>query len=303
MISAAIAAAALASIPAGATDLAAVEAALRSVRAGGPRAAAATRAFVTAPYIASPLGEGEGPDPDPRFRLDAFDCMTLVETAVALGSASSLEEARLALDDVRYADSPEVASRNHEVLSQWIPRNVAKGWIADVGREVGGPVTRKVEKEYTRESWAVVRASGRAIRHLPRARLPLGRFSLDVIPAADVAAVSARVPEGAIAFVVRSDAPDRPSRVTHAALVVLGRGGARLVRHATSSKGVRRIIEEPLERFVRREQRAHPRWPLDGVAFFAIRSNGARVRALAAGARAAAAPHGEGPPALPPPRP
>ncbi len=296
MIQAAILAAALASVPAGATDVATLEAALRTTREGGPRAAAATRAFVTAPYLASPLGEGKGPDPDPRFRLDAFDCMTLVETAVALGSASSLDEAQLALDDVRYARSPELASRNHEVLSQWIPRNVAKGWISDVGREVGGPLARRVEKEYTSESWAAVRATGRTIHGLPRTRLPLGRFSVDVVPAADVVAVSRRIPQGAIAFAVRSDASDRPSLITHAALVVLGPRGTRLVRHATSSKGVRRIIDEPLERFVRREQRAHPLWRLDGIALFAIRANGARVRALAAGAQPTAARGGEGSP-------
>lgn len=280
MFDVAIAAFALATVPAGATDVAAVEAAFRSSPEGGPRAAAATRALVTAPYVSSPLGEGDGPDPDPRFRLDAFDCMTLVETAVALGNASSLEDARLALDDVRYSDAPELASRNHEVLSQWIPQNVAKGWIADVGRQVGGVLARRVQKEYTRESWAAVRASGRAIRGLPRSRLPLGRFSLDIVPAAHVARISDRIPEGTIAFAVRTEAYDRPSRITHAALVVLGEGGARLARHATSSKGVRRIIDEPLERFVRREMRAHPLWPLEGFAFFAILPNGARLRAL-----------------------
>ncbi len=282
MIDVAVAALTLAGIPIGATDVAAVEAAFRSAPEGGPRAAAATSALLTAPYVSSPLGEGDGPDPDPRFRLDAFDCMTLVETAVALGSASSLDEAGLALDDVRYSGSPELASRNHEVLSQWIPHNVAKGWVADVGREVGGSFARRVEKEYTRESWAAVRASGRAIRGLPRARLPLGRFSLDVVPVAYVARISGAIPDGTIAFAVRSDAPDRPSRITHAALVVVGRDGARLARHATSSRGVRRMIEEPVERFVRREMRAHPGWPLEGIAFFAILPNGARVRALEA---------------------
>ncbi len=303
MIEAAIAAAALAvlAVPTEG-DIAAIEAALRSASAGGPRAAAATRLLVGAPYLRSPLGEGEGPDPDPRFRLDAFDCMTFVETAVALGSASSLVDARLALDDVRYAGVPELASRNHEVLSQWIPRNVAKGWVADVGRSVGGPLARTVEKEYTRESWAAVRASGRAIRGLPRARLPLGRFTLDVIPAANVAAVASRIPEGTIAFAVRSDAPGRPTLVTHAALVVLGDRGARLVRHASSSRNVGRIIEEPLGRFVRREQAAHPLWPLDGIAFFAIRENTGRVRTLATASRPTSALRGEGPPALPPPR-
>ena len=95
---------------------------------------------------------------------------------------------------------------------------------------------------------------------------------------------------------VRADAPERATRVTHAGLVVRGPGGATLVRHATSSKGVERVIEEPIERFIRREARATPRWPLEGLSFFAIRDATARVRALAARAGPVGA-AGEAPPA------
>jgi N-acetylmuramoyl-L-alanine amidase-like protein len=270
---------------------------------GGPRASAATRAFVSAPYLASPLGEGEGPDPDPRFRLDAFDCMTLVETAVALGSAASPEEAAVALDDIRYSGPPALARRNHEVLSQWIPANVAKGWVAPLTRALAGDATFVAEKTYTPESWETVRRAGRAIRGLPRARLPLGRFAIDAVPLADVPALARRIPDGTIVLAVRADAPDRATRVTHAALAVRGPRGEVLVRHATSSKGVGRVIEEPLERFVRREERAHPRWPLEGLSFFEIRDNAARLRALLSpsvhGARGGAS--GRPPPPPPPP--
>jgi hypothetical protein len=275
--------------------LAAPPAALPSrARAGGPRAGEATAPFVTAPYLASPLGEGDGRDPDPRLRLDAFDCMTFVETAVALGSASSVEQAAAALDDVRYRRGrPSLAARNHEVLSQWIPANVAKGWIADATVAAAGPLARRVEQTYTAESWALVRASGRAIAGLPWDRLPVGRFAIDVVPPADVPAVAPRLPHGALVFVVRADAPGRATRITHAGLLVRGPRGPR-VRHATSSRRVRRVIEEPLAVFVRREQQAYPRWPLDGFAFYALRDNSARVHALAKrAARSDGAPAGE----------
>jgi hypothetical protein len=248
--------------------------------AGGARAAAATRPLVGAPYLASPLGEGTGRDPDPRFRLDAFDCMTFVETAIALASASSAGEAALALDDVRYAGTPALAARNHEVLSQWIPANVARGWIAAVTRQLAGPLARSAEKTYDPSGWALVRAAGRAIPGLPRSRLPRGRFGVDVIAVADAPAVARRAPDGAVLFVVREDAPERATRVSHAGILVRGSRGALLVRHATSSRGVGRVIEEPLARFLRRQERAYPRWPVTGISFFAIRDNSARVRAL-----------------------
>jgi hypothetical protein len=281
--------AAIAALPAGAETAA----------AGGRRAIAATAPLVGAPYLASPLGEGEGRDPDPRFRLDAFDCMTFVETAVALGSAATLDEAALALDDVRYGGPPALAARNHEVLSQWIPANAAKGWIADATADAAGPLARRVEKAYSAEAWSLVRAAGRAIPGLPRARLPEGRFAIDVVAADDVAAVAPRLPAGAIVFVVRADAPERATLVTHAGLLVPGPRGPR-VRHATRSRRAKRVIEEPLATFVRREAQAYPRWPLEGFAFFALRDNAARVRALAATAGSLGPPPGERTPSAAP---
>jgi hypothetical protein len=254
--------------------------ALREAPAGGSRAAAATAPLHGLPYLPSALGEGRGADPDPRFRLDAFDCMTFVETAVALGSASSVAEARVALDDVRYSGPPSIRVRNHEVMSQWLPQNAARGWVADVTAEVAGPLARPVAKEFTDASWRAVARAGRAIPGVPRSALPRGRFDLQVVGFADLPAVSDRIPAGAILFVVRADAPERPTRVSHAGVVFDGPGGARWVRHATSTPGVARVIEEPLERFLARQEKALPRWPLTGISIVAIRDNRARLRAL-----------------------
>ncbi|WP_242396375.1 N-acetylmuramoyl-L-alanine amidase-like domain-containing protein, partial [Anaeromyxobacter oryzisoli] len=276
--------------------------------AGGARAAAATRPLLGAPYVVSPLGEGRGPDPDPRFRLDAFDCMTFVETAVALGSARTLAEARRALDDVRYAGPPSLGGRNHEVLSQWIPRVLARGWARDVAREVAGSRARRVEEVYTPARWDAVRRAGRAIPGLPRARLPAGAFEAWVVSPEDAVANAGGIPEGTIAFVVRAHAEERATRVTHAGLVVVGRDGGRRVRHATSTRGVSRVIEEPLARFLAREAKAHPRWPVEGVALLAIEDGRARLQALAeqggrgSPARPAARPEVPSPTPAPPPR-
>jgi len=54
--------------------------------------------------------------------------------------------------------------------------------------------------------------------------------------------------------------------------------GQRLVRHASSTAGVLRVIEEPLDRFVAR-QRTASRRALSGLALFSIRDNGAHLRA------------------------
>jgi hypothetical protein len=254
--------------------------ALSAAPPGAARAVAATRALLGVPYLRDPLGEGGGPDPDPRFRLDAFDCVTFVETAVALGSSRTLGEAARALDDVRYEGAPLLAARHHEVLSQWLPANALRGYVAEATPAIAGERARREERVYTAEGWAALHRAGRAIVGLPRAREPLGRFGAWVVAPEDLPGVEGRIPDGALVFVVRADDPLRSTRITHAGLVVSAPDGARRVRHATSSTRHRKVIEESLASFLAREQAAFPGWKVVGLTFYAILDASARVQAL-----------------------
>jgi len=255
-------------------------AALSAAPAGGARAAAATRWLVGAKYRRDPLGEGAGPDPEPRFRLDAFDCQTFVETAIALGSSRTLAEAARALDDIRYEGTPSLPARHHEMQAQWIPANLARGWIAEATREIADERVVLLARTFTAASWTEVHRAGRAVWGLPRDREPLGRFETWAVLPEDLEAVAPRIPEGAVVLVLREDRVDRPTRVSHVGLVVIGPEGERLVRHATSTRGVERVIEEPLSRFIAREARAYPSWPVAGFAIYAIPDSSLRVEAL-----------------------
>src|SRR5690242_633503 len=48
--------------------------------------------FLGVPYLASPLGEGEGFDADPTLRFDAVDCLTFVEETIALSLSQRWED-------------------------------------------------------------------------------------------------------------------------------------------------------------------------------------------------------------------
>lgn len=252
--------------------------------AGGARASAVTRPLVGVPYVLSALGEAAGPDPDPRFRLDAFDCLGFLETAIALGSSRSLEEATRALDDIRYQGAPELAARNHEVQAQWLPANLAKGWIVELTRPLAGAQAVPVPIEFTAGRWRVLHGIGRAVDGLPPEREPVGRFELWAVPPAELLALESRVPDGTAIVVVRVDDPERCTRISHVGLVVAGPAGERSVRHATTwpSSGRGRVVEEPLAVFVERQRRARPGWPLVGFALFALPDASARIAELLA---------------------
>ena len=237
---------------------------------GAPRAVWASSLLLGAPYRASPLGEGEGRDPDPRFRLDAFDCVTLVETAMALGAAESVDGAARRLDEIRYDGAPSWASRRHYVESQWLPALVRDGWLEPVPAEALGAATVRVVQRLDAEAWRAAARAGHAVPGLAAADLPVGAFALDVVPLDRLAEVAQRIPDGAVLVVVRVPRPGRPTLVTHMGLAVTRADGTRALRHASDVPGVMRVRDEPLDAFARRFARKS--WTVAGVAIYRMRA-------------------------------
>ncbi|MGA8890826.1 MAG: N-acetylmuramoyl-L-alanine amidase-like domain-containing protein [Anaeromyxobacteraceae bacterium] len=246
---------------------AALDAGLSLHPAGAARATWAAGRLRGMPYGESPLGEGEGKDPDPRFRLDRFDCTSLVETALALGAARSVAEAEPLLDGIRYAGAPGYENRNHYVEAQWLPDLAAKGWIADVTAAVGGGDAVVVTVRHRRAEWAEEARRGKLVAGLDPGRMPDGESRLSLVPLARVTELASRIPSGTILLVARGERKGRPYRVVHMGIVVVDGRGERLVRHA--SRDLDRVVDERLERFVARYEKQRT-WPVEGFSFWEI---------------------------------
>jgi hypothetical protein len=247
-------------------DDAKIEALLASVQ-GRPleaRLLGLSAQLVGTPYSHSPLGEGEGQDPDPRLRLDRVDCLTFVETVMALALSSSEEDVLHVLDSIRYRARPGYAERNHLMEAGWLPSNAAKGFVRDVTAQLGGEGVLRESKVIGPEAWASTTA--RALALPPEARLT-GRFPLSVLPAGQVAARAAHWPSGTLLLVVRADAPWRITRVSHLGFVVQ-RGGRTYLRHATHGwkDGV---VDEELSHLLARHARYT--WKVQGVSLWEVR--------------------------------
>jgi hypothetical protein len=245
---------------------------------GPKRAQWASQVLLGMPFAKSPLGEGNGSDGDPRFRLDAFDCVTYVETVMALGNASNTQQARLLMDDIRYDGPADFAHRNHYMMAQWVPANVRKGWLEDITTAVAGPVAVSTSKRYTKATWAAAEKAGHILKDLPPERRPMGTFQFPIVPLEELGEVMNRIPAGTVLLVVREDRPWRPYRVTHMGVVTV-RKGVRYLRHASDVPSVMRVRDEPLEKFLERNAR-YQGWPVSGVSLFGIRANPDRVRSI-----------------------
>jgi hypothetical protein len=228
--------------------------------------------FLGTPYGFSPLGEGDGavPDADPLFRLDVLDCLTFAEEVMALALARDVASAKPLLERIRYrADrpaGPDYAWRNHLMEADWVPSNAQQGFVQDITDRVGGRSTVDASMEVSAGHWAGKVGARLA---LPESRQVVGRFPLRVLPVKHAVAKLKTAPSGTLLLLVREPKPDLPTRVSHVAWLFRERGRS-FVRHASSD--ARRVVDEPLERFVARGLRKKQSWPLVGYALFEVRA-------------------------------
>jgi len=91
------------------------------------------------PYAFNPAGDGPWSQYDnrPIFNLEAVDCLTFVETVMAVVSARNVFEFEKCIRAIRYGDSvPEFTNRYHFIATDWIPNNIRNHRLIDVTAEL-----------------------------------------------------------------------------------------------------------------------------------------------------------------------
>lgn len=108
----------------------------------GKRIDLTSRYFLNKPYLLGALGEGPDSqfDQNPLYRDDAFDCMTYVETVVALVASKNLQEFQKNIRLVNYENGEvDFSKRNHITSTDWNVNNQKQGFIRDITTEIKNP--------------------------------------------------------------------------------------------------------------------------------------------------------------------
>ncbi|TAL60240.1 MAG: DUF1460 domain-containing protein [Legionella sp.] len=90
-------------------------------------------------YLLGSLGEGPNAryDQYPRYRTDAFDCDTYVNTVLALALANSLKTFQECLKYTRYQDGKiAYIHRNHFTSIDWNKNNQQRGMLKDITLDI-----------------------------------------------------------------------------------------------------------------------------------------------------------------------
>lgn len=105
---------------------------LKNEHSAGSRIAVLSRRFLGRPYKPNPLIGSAGTPEVFTASFDGFDCVTYIETIVALARASKVDDFVEWLRQIRYERGRIQWERRNHYMSLWIRNNVREGVIKPV---------------------------------------------------------------------------------------------------------------------------------------------------------------------------
>jgi hypothetical protein len=177
------------------------------------------------PYITQPLAGSPSAPEQLVARLDGFDCVTYLETVLALAGARNVDEYLTRLREIRYEQGEVAWDKRLHYMTDWLTVNVERSFLADL-TQGAGLVERRVALSYLKG----ITPHEAQLRYFPKQEL---------------AAVKPWLADGDLIFFVSQR---RSLDIYHVGM--LFRLGDRIVmRHATRNRG--RVAEHELGGFVK----------------------------------------------------
>ena len=241
------------------------------------------------PYALFALGEGSGDqyDENPRYRTDAFDCETFVDTVLAITLTTNPSSFKRCIDKIRYHNGQVgFTTRNHFTSVDWNKNNQANGLLRDITRSIknqaGHAVALMSETDINKANWyanlpasrirlthatlkqqiAQLKKLHQAGRSFPREHSSLPYLSFNTLfdsQGRENSFVFKQIPDGAIIEIVRPnwDLIEKIGTrydISHLGLVFWSQG-VLVFRQASSER--MQVVDVPLLNYLR-EQRKNP---------------------------------------------
>jgi hypothetical protein len=187
--------------------------------------------FLGYPYQPNPLIGSSDTGEVFTASLDGFDCVTYIETILALARASDVDEFVEWLRKIRYEQGRVEWKRRNHYMTDWIRNNIREGLLR--------PVSMPAVPTHSRE---------RILSVVPG--LAVQRTSVKCVPKSAVPRAAEHLQSGdVICFVSTRKNLD----VFHAGIIV--RDGKKvLLRHASRSRGC--VVEQELSEFLKANRMA-----------------------------------------------
>lgn len=190
------------------------------------RIEALSRCLLGSPYKSNPLIGSASQAEVFTAALEGFDCVTYIETSLALARARSVEDFVRCLRGIRYAQSRVRWERRNHYMTQWIRNNVRDRIVKPLSLPHPSMISRE-----------------RLLNAVPG--LAVRRIRLKCLPKAALPLVEPHLHSGDLIFFASTR---RHLDVFHAGILV--RQGERMrLRNASRSQGL--VVEQELAEFLK----------------------------------------------------
>lgn len=181
--------------------------------------------WLGAPYLVQPL-KGSLTEPEEFVvRLDGFDCVTYIETVLALAGAQDVNGFLNRLRTLRYANGEVSYATRLHYTTDWSKANIQRGYLQDV--TLGDDT---VERTKTLNMLKGFQPRAASFRFFPKAKL---------------SAISGTLQDGDLIYFVSA----RAGLDTYHVGLLCREGGQLLLRHGARSKG--KVVEQTLAEFIK----------------------------------------------------
>ncbi|BCR04341.1 hypothetical protein DESUT3_14100 [Desulfuromonas versatilis] len=192
-------------------------------------------AFLDTPYLADTLIGSAQTAEVLVLRLDAVDCFTFLDYVEALRRAADFSGFKEALRRIRYRDGRVDFFSRHHFFSEWAAAN--SDHLQRVTELVGGAGARRAKKR--------LNAKGDGTAYLPG--YPVREREITFIPPEAIdSSVLERLRSGDYVGIY---SPLPGLDVSHTGIVVK-RGGQVLLRHASSSSRLKKVVDQELSSYL-----------------------------------------------------
>ena len=196
----------------------------RSDRPAGARIEFLSRQFLGCPYTSTLIGSAEQPEVFVAS-LDGFDCVTYVETVLALARASNVGQFTEWLRKLRYDQGRIDWKKRNHYMTRWIRNNTR-----------GGAVRRISAKVPLRTKMRILNVV---------AGLPSLAIRFQCIPKPAIRRLIPQLETGDLIFLASTR---KHLDIFHCGLLI-GEGARFRMRHASSSRGS--VVEQDLDQFLK----------------------------------------------------
>jgi hypothetical protein len=202
------------------------------------------------------------------YSFKGVDCVTYIETVLALANSTNLKSSIDLLQQIRYKNGEiNYNKRNHFTVAQWIPNNIKLGLIEDVTSSISKK-TKTMIKKITTNSFNNKKFKNFKILGKD---LPIGGHKIEYIPIEYFFKNQNKMKfkDGTIMILIRENRSDYPIFTSHLGFIINSKKG-KIFRSAVTNSRFKEVRDYNLLSYLRfyTNYYSSSNWKIIGVSLF-----------------------------------